>query len=208
MKTVLLTGFEPFGGDVVNPSAEIAQRLHGQIIAEHQVIGAVLPCVFSKAGPELKRLLRRHRPSLVICLGLAAGRTAITPERVAVNIADARIPDNEGRQPVDERVVRGGPVAYWSQLPIKAIVEALRARGAPAEVSQSAGTFVCNHVFYSLMHTLARQRHGARGGFLHVPQPGPDVGLTLEGMSDAIRVAIHACLQHGDELHSPAGAVA
>src|SRR5688572_13370135 len=169
MKTVLLTGFEPFGGDALNPSGEIARRLDGAVIAGHHVQGAILPCVFGKSATALKGLMRRHRPSMVICLGLANGRSEITPERVAINVDDARIPDNAGRQPVDRAVVKGGPTAYWSTLPIKAIVAALRRNRIPASVSQTAGTFVCNHVFYALMHELARKRGAIRGGFIHIP---------------------------------------
>jgi pyroglutamyl-peptidase len=168
MKTVLITGFEPFGGEARNPSGEIAQALDGKIIAGRRVAGAVLPCEFGRAIEELRNWRRRHRPELVICLGVAAGRSAITPERVALNVDDARIADNAGRAPLDRPVVRGGPVAYWSTLPIKAMVAAARASGAPAEVSQTAGTFVCNHVFYGLMHSLRRSR-GVRGGFVHLP---------------------------------------
>jgi pyroglutamyl-peptidase len=165
---VLITGFEPFGGSTVNPSEEIARNLHGREIAGHEVIAALLPCVFGTAIVELHRHVRAVKPSLVICLGQAGGRTAITPERVAINVDDARIPDNAGTQPVDRPVVRGGPAAYFSTLPVKAIVAGLRAEGVPAEVSQTAGTFLCNHVFYGLMHAL-RFRRGVRGGFIHVP---------------------------------------
>jgi len=200
MKTVLLTGFEPFGGEAANPSADIACALHGRTIADHQVVGTVLPCVFSKAGPELARLIKQYRPELIICLGLAAGRTCITPERVAINIADARIADNAGEQPMDQPVVRSGPVAYWSHLPTTAIVEALQARGIPAEVSHSAGTFVCNHVFYGLMHRLARGRSGARGGFIHVPHPEPHGRLSLAALNEAIRMAIEICLRQHDAI--------
>ena len=194
-KTVLLTGFEPFGGDALNPSGEIARQLDGAEIAGHQVRGAVLPCVFGESAAELKRLIRRHSPTLVICLGLANGRAEITPERVAINVDDARIPDNAGRQPVDRAVVKGGPAAYWSTLPIKAIVAALRRNGLPAAVSQTAGTFVCNHAFYSLMHALARKRSTVRGGFIHLPsqpelaKPGQP-SLPLTAMRDAVALAI------------------
>jgi pyroglutamyl-peptidase len=185
MKTVLLTGFEPFGGASRNPSGEMALAWHGRDVAGARVVGAVLPCVFGRARRELDQLLRRHRPSVVLCLGVAAGRAAITPERVAINVDDARIPDNAGRQPIDHPVVRGGPVAYWSTLPVKAIVADLRARGLPAEVSQTAGTFLCNHVFYALMHAI-RRRTGVRAGFVHMPAmseaaaPGePSLPLTV-----------------------------
>ena len=165
---ILITGFEPFGGETINPSQAIAQNLHGTEIVGREVVGVLLPCVFGVANRELNRQLRAIRPILVICLGQAGGRAAITPERVAINVDDARIPDNAGGQPVDRPVVRGGPAAYFSTLPVKAMVAGLRADGVPAEVSQTAGTFVCNHVFYGLMHAL-RLRSGVRGGFIHVP---------------------------------------
>jgi pyroglutamyl-peptidase len=186
MKTILLTGFEPFGGDRTNPSEQIARALDGRVIAGQRVVGAVLPCVFGAANIEVRRLLRFHRPALVVAIGLAGNRAEITPERVAINVDDARIPDNAGKQPVDTPIVRGGPVAYWSTLPIKAVVAALRARNVPASVSQTAGTFVCNHVFYGLMHAL-RRRRGVRGGFIHVPA---ETALPLDTMIEAIALAI------------------
>jgi len=199
LRPVLVTGFEPFGGDTVNPSAEIARQLHGTVIAGHAVTGALLPCVFGAAQKELRRLLDRVRPGLVLCLGQAGGRAEITPERVAINVDDARIPDNAGRQPVDRPVVRGGPAAYWSTLPIKAIVAELRARDIPAAVSQTAGTYLCNHVFYGLQHAL-RRRTGVRGGFIHVPwlpeqAPRGQPSLPQEVMCEAIGVAIRTALR-------------
>lgn len=198
-RPVLVTGFEPFGGDTINPSAEIARQLHGTIIAGSPVTGALLPCVFGAALTELKRQLDRVRPGLVLCLGQAGGRAEITPERVAINVDDARIPDNAGRQPVDRPVVRGGPAAYWSTLPIKAIVADLRARGIPAAVSQTAGTYLCNHVFYGLQHAL-RRRKGVRGGFIHVPwlpeqAPPGQPSLPQDVMVDAITGVIRTALR-------------
>ena len=183
-RTILITGFEPFGGDRRNPSAEIAQALAGTQIGGCTIVGAVLPCVFGKSWRVLRGLVRKHRPELVICLGLAATRTEITPERVAINVDDARIPDNAGRQPVDRPIVRGGPTAYWSTLPIKAIVVAVQRRGIAASVSSSAGTFVCNHVFYGLLHDLRRSR-SVRGGFIHVPWPMDWGGDTASKISFA-----------------------
>jgi pyroglutamyl-peptidase len=222
MKTVLLTGFEPFGGETLNPSQEIARHWHGRVIGGHRVVGALLPCVFGAAITELKKQIRATKPVLVICVGQAGGRAEITPERVAINVDDARIPDNAGRQPVDRAIVRGGPAAYWSTLPIKAIVAALRQHGIPASVSQTAGTFVCNHVFYGLMHALRTKhgvralRHGsgraARGGFIHVPflpeqakkgQPN----LPLETMVEAIGVAIAAALTTRRDVKSGGGQI-
>jgi pyroglutamyl-peptidase len=168
MNHVLITGFEPFGGETLNPSALAVQALAGQSIAGRKVVGKVLPCVFGKSLALLRREIQRTQPELVICAGMAGGRSEISVERVALNIEDACIPDNVGQQPVDRPVIRGGPTAYWSNLPIKAIISALRAAHLPGTVSSSAGTFVCNHVFYGLMHTLARQPK-VRGGFIHVP---------------------------------------
>ncbi|HWA85062.1 MAG TPA: pyroglutamyl-peptidase I [Opitutus sp.] len=209
-RTVLVTGFEPFAGDVINPSQEIARALDGRTIAGHRVVGAALPCVFGAAIDELKRQIRVVQPVAVICVGLAGGRAAITPERVAINIDDARIPDNAGAQPVDRPVVRGGPAAYWSTLPLKAIVAALRARKIPAEVSQTAGTFVCNHVFYGLMHAL-RRRRGVRGGFIHVPcRPEQardgEASLALEAMVEGIAIAVAMTARRRRTRRHPAGA--
>lgn len=168
MKNILLTGFEPFGGESINPSEEIARALNGRTVAGHPVVGALLPCVYGAAIKELKHLLKLHEPMLVVCVGQAGGRAEITPERVAINVDDARIPDNAGQHPIDKPIVKAGPAAYWSTLPIKAIVQELQKHRLPAAVSQTAGTFVCNHVFYGLMHAL-RDQTAVRGGFIHVP---------------------------------------
>lgn len=210
-KTVVVTGFEPFGGEARNPSQEIAQALDGRIIERRRVIGRVLPCVFGASAVVLRQQLRRWRPELVICLGLAGGRSGITPERVAVNVDDARIPDNAGQSPIDRPVVRGGPVGYFSTLPIKAIVSALRARGFPAVVSQTAGTFVCNHVFYALMHQLRAQRR-VRGGFIHVPfasgqGPESEPHLELERMIEAVALAIEVSLRTRRDARTEGGHV-
>ncbi len=209
MKTLLLTGFEPFGGAARNPSGEIARRLHGTVVAGHRVAGALLPCVFGAANRELKRQLRATQPALVICLGQAGGRADITPERVAINLDDARIADNAGRQPIDRPIAKRGPATYWSTLPIKAIVAALRRRGIPASVSQTAGTFVCNHVFYGLMHELRAQKR-VRGGFIHVPflpaQTKTQPSLPLEKMTAAIRIAIGTAVKVRRDVRLAAGA--
>jgi pyroglutamyl-peptidase len=198
---VLVTGFEPFGGETVNPSWLAARALDDETIAGARVVARELPCVFGDAVRALEAHLDALAPSLVICTGQAGGREAITIERVAINVDDARIPDNAGKQPIDEPIVQGAPPAYFATLPIKAIVRALRAEGLPADVSQTAGTFVCNHVFYGLMHALAA-REGVRGGFVHVPflpeqaaravpagvRPPPS--LPLSAMIHALRVTV------------------
>lgn len=178
--TILVTGFGPFGGEKHNPSEAVARGLDGRVIAGRRVVGAVLPCEFGASRAELLRLLRLHQPEVTICLGLAAGRREITPERVALNLDDARIADNAGAQPRDRPVVAGGPVAYWSTLPVKAMVAELRKQGWPAAVSHTAGTFVCNHVFFGLMHAL--RRRSGRGGFVHLPQATEWAGPGIPGL--------------------------
>jgi pyroglutamyl-peptidase len=184
MATVLLTGFEPFDGETVNPSWQAVRQLPrrwaqspGARAHDVTVEVAELPCVFGVAGDRLAELLDRHRPELVICVGQAGGRAQITPERVAVNLDDAEIPDNAGNQPVDLPIVPDGPAAYFPTIPTKAAVAAMHAAGVPAAVSQTAGNFVCNHVFYHLMHLIATRHPGTRGGFVHVPY-APEQVLT------------------------------
>lgn len=153
---ILLTGFDPFGGGANNPSWLIAQALHGQRIAGHQVVAAQLPTVFGQSLQRLQSLLQEHQPAITLCLGLAGGRAALSIERIGININDARIPDNCGAQPIDTPVQAGGPAAYFANLPIKAMLRGVQRAGVPCEVSQTAGTFVCNHVLYGLMHLLAQ----------------------------------------------------
>jgi pyroglutamyl-peptidase len=211
---ILLTAFEPFGGDAVNPSLLIARRLDGETIAGARVVAVELPCVFHQALWALDAALARTRPVLAVALGLAAGREGLSIERVAINLDDARIPDNAGAQPVDEPVAPGGPAAWFSTLPIKAMVAALNQAGVPASVSQTAGTFVCNHVFYGLQQRLAGT--GVRSGFIHVPllpkqaerYPGKPV-LALAEQVRAVRVALQVALTHqGADLRVAGGAVA
>ncbi|MEA5359207.1 pyroglutamyl-peptidase I [Amycolatopsis sp., V23-08] len=166
MTRVLMTGFAPFGGETVNPSWQAVSALGAR---RDDVAAVELPCEFAASLPALRRAIAEHRPSLVVCVGQAGGRAEVTPERVAINLVDARIPDNAGAQPIDVPVVEDGPAAYFTSLPVKACVEAIRAAGVPASVSHTAGTYVCNQVFYGLMHLLATDFPGVRGGFVHVP---------------------------------------
>lgn len=210
MKNVLLTGFEPFGGEAINPSEEIAREINDATIARHRVVGALLPCVFGASIKELKRQIKIHEPEIVICLGQAGGRAEITPERVAINLDDARIADNAGQQPIDKPVAKDGPAAYFSTLPIKAIVHELRKRDIPALVSQTAGTFVCNHVFYGLMHELALHREGVRGGFIHVPYlpeqaTAGQPSVPFEMMTHAVRIAIETAVNYRRDIKASGG---
>lgn len=195
---VLITGFEPFDRDRINPSWEVARALDGLRIETASgamaELGAVqLPCVFGRAIERLDAALDGTAPVLVVSLGLAGGRAEITPERVAVNLDDARIADNAGSQPVDLPVIADAPVGYFSSLPIKAIVRDLRAAGVPASVSNTAGSFVCNHLFFALMHRLATRPELARtrGGFVHLPalpeQAARQPGLPSLALADQVR---------------------
>ncbi len=198
---VLLTGFDAFGGAHLNPSWLAAKALDGELLVGHTIRAAQLPTAFDASLKEIKRLLRLHKPALVICVGQAGGRSALSLERVAININDASIADNAGAQPLDTPVVRGGPSAYFSTLPIKAMLSALQRAGIAAEVSQSAGTFVCNHVFYGLMHELSKKSKSAgkqlaRGGFVHVPFL-PEQGVQsmhLNDMVTGLRLAVETAL--------------
>lgn len=217
MPRILLTGFEPFDRDTVNPSWEVARALDGWQTDGATVQALQLPCVFGAALARLDEALDAGpAPVLVVGLGLAGGRAEITPERIAINVDDARIPDNAGRQPVDAPVAAEGPAAYFSTLPIKAIVHALRAQGLPASVSNTAGTFVCNHLFYGLMHRLATRAHlaGTRGGFVHVPAlPAQAARLTgmpclpLETQVQALRVMLRTALAVRQDIAEAGGAL-
>lgn len=195
---VLLTGFDPFDGGSVNPSWQAVQALHGRRILGRRIIAAQLPTEFGTSLRALTTLLDQLRPELVICVGQAGGRDAISLERVAINVDDAPIPDNAGAQPVDAPVAPGAPAAYFSGLPIKALLAALQREGLSAAVSQTAGTFVCNHVFYGLMHAIATHpglRH-TRGGFVHVPWlPGQGTPhMALEEVVSGLRILVRGAL--------------
>ncbi|MBP1765393.1 MAG: pyrrolidone-carboxylate peptidase [Firmicutes bacterium] len=201
MKKVLVTGFEPFGGEAVNPALEAIKLLEGKIVNGAQIIARSLPVAQKRCIDVIVGEMKLHNPELVLAVGQAGGRCDITVERVAVNIDDFRIPDNDGNQPVDEPIVAGGPIAYYSTLPIKAVVEHLRTNGIPASVSNTAGTFVCNHLFYGLMHTLAQEGNLRRGGFVHIPylpeqaarlggQPSMALDMVVRGLEAAVSAAL------------------
>ena len=207
---VLVTGFDPFGGEAVNPALEAIKKLDGKMVAGARVVTRELPTVRWKAIDGLKTAIREVQPALIIAIGQAGGRMDITPERVAINVDDFRIADNEGNQVVDERIATDGPAAYWSTLPIKKIVADLRAEGIPASVSNSAGTFICNHLCYGLMHELAAEGNVRRGGFIHIPylpeqaakltgQPSMALETIVRGLTAAIAASLTTA---EDERHS------
>lgn len=185
--TVLLTGFEPFGGATSNSSWDAAVLLVRGWTGPATLVTASLPVVFGRAADTLEELIERHGPDLVVATGMAGGRTEITPERIAINVDDARIADNAGARPVDEPIVPDGPAAYFSGLPVKEIVQRLQAAGLPASVSDSAGTFVCNHVMYRLMHSVAMQHPYLMAGFVHVPDAA---ALDPETIARGVEIAV------------------
>lgn len=170
MKKLLITGFQPFDGESVNPALEVAKGLQGKTINGYEVIAREIPVVRFEALKAVQAAIEELQPNAVITIGQAGGRPDITVERVGINIDDFRIPDNKGNQPIDEPVVTGGPVAYWATLPIKKMVANVKAQGIPASVSNSAGTYVCNHLLYGLLHYLTTQgKTVIPAGFIHIP---------------------------------------
>lgn len=165
---ILVTGFEPFGGEPVNPSQQAVARLASRCDSL-AIATRILPVSFDRALPALQAAITKTAPAIVLCVGEAGGRAELSLERIAVNLVDARLPDNDGRQPIDGPVAADGPAAYFATLPVKEAAAALREAGLPAALSLSAGTFVCNHVFYGLLHFAATRGLPLRGGFLHVP---------------------------------------
>jgi len=208
---VLVTGFEPFGGEDVNPSWEICRQLPAAI-GRARIERLRVPTQFRRAIQAVAAEIERLEPALVILLGQAGGRAPISVERVAINVDDARIPDNAGAQPVDEPVAPGGPAAYFATVPVKAMAAAIREAGVPAEVSNSAGTFVCNHLFYVVLHFLAVSGRPARAGFIHVPWldsqavARPDEpAMALATMVRGVEAAIAAALETAVDVKMAAG---
>lgn len=209
MTTVLLTGFEPFGGDADNPSGDAVRLVADGWEGPGRLVTAVLPVTFGGAAQQLRDLVDEHRPDVVIATGLAGGRSNVGVERVAVNLIDARIPDNDGQQPVDAPSVEGAPAAHFATLPVKTIVRRIGDAGIPAEVSYSAGTFVCNHVFFTALEAAAS---GTRAGFIHVPwsveHAPPDVAaLPLSDIARALGIAVRTSIDVTVDAAASAGAL-
>ncbi len=208
---ILVTGFEPFDGALLNPAWEAVSRL-SQDIAGAEVVRMQIPVVFDKDAAAVAAAIEVEQPDAVLCVGQAGGRSVITPEFVGINYANARIPDNEGNQPVG-RLVEEGPDAYFATLPVFAMVEAARAAGVPVAVSYTAGTFCCNEVLYRLLHLLATRYPGVRGGFVHVPYAAEQVvdlpsgtpSMSVEMMAAGLTAMIEV-IATGEGSASAAGA--
>ena len=209
---LLLTAFEPFGGADMNPAQE-AVRLVPERIGDTTIVKMDVPVVFGQAIEAVAAAVEREKPDAVLCIGQAGGRAALTPERVAINVDDASIPDNAGAQPIDRPIVPGGPAAYFSTLPVKAMVAAIRQAGLPASLSNTAGTFVCNHLMYGVLHLLATCCPGVRGGFMHVPfapqqvvdRPAP--AMSVADIVRGIAAAIKTIAAHQEDLRTAEGKV-
>jgi pyroglutamyl-peptidase len=201
--TVLLTGFEPFGGDASNPSGEAVRLVADRWRGQEALVAEVLPVTFAGATARVRELVGELSPDVILATGLAGGRSSVTPERVAINLADARIPDNSGFQPLDEPVVAGAPAAYFATLPVKAIAAAVGEAGIAASVSHSAGTFVCNAVMYTVLHATAGT--GVRAGLLHMPwadgaAPAGAPSLPLDDLVRALELAVRTALDARDDV--------
>lgn len=204
---VLVTGFDPFGGATINPAYEAVKKLPDEIQGAN-IIKVEIPTVFGDGPDAVEAAIKQHQPDIVLCIGQAGGRTHITPEFVGINFRDARIPDNKGKQPVNEAIHADGPAAYFTKLPVKAIVEKLKSEGIPAALSYTAGTYVCNDVMYSLLYAIDKKYPHIRGGFIHVPydaSQAAELTATTPSMpvcmiSKGLMHAIEATLEHQEDI--------
>lgn len=204
---LLLTAFDPFGGSPINPALE-AVKLVADNVAGVEIVKLEVPTVFGKSVATVAAAMAEVKPDAVLCIGQAGGRYDLTPERVAINLDDARIPDNEGKQPIDAAIFEDGAPAYFSNLPIKAMVARIREAGLPASVSNTAGTFVCNHLMYGVLYHIAKSYPGVKGGFMHVPfvpsqtvnRPTPAPSMCGQDIARGIEAAIAAIAENETDI--------
>lgn len=214
---ILVTGFDPFGGEKINPALETIKRLPDAVLGA-RIIKLEIPTVVEKSLAKIQEAVEKENPDVVLSIGQAGGRSEITVERVGINIDDCRIPDNEGNQPIDEPIVAGGPSAYFVTVPIKAIVEKIKANKIPASISNTAGTFICNHVCYGVAH-LAAARTAAgkpmKSGFIHIPflpeqvigKPALTPSMSLETIVSGITHALEAIVEHDSDIKVSGGKI-
>ena len=212
---ILLTGFDPFGGESINPSWEVVRRIPEKI-KDAEIKKIQIPTVFKKSFEVLKNEIDSFNPDVVICVGQAGGRQGITPERIAINVDDARIADNENNQPIDFPIQKDGESAYFSTLPIKAMVDKMTESGFSASVSNSAGTFVCNHIMYQVLYYASKNHPSLKAGFIHVPFLPEQVkennqypSMKLEEMVEALTLCIETVIDYQDkeDLKTIGGAI-
>lgn len=210
---VLITGFDPFGGENINPALEAVKKLP-DTISGAEIIKLEIPTVFGESLKKIEENINKHNPDIVISVGQAGGRFGVTPERVAINIDDARIKDNKGNQPIDIPVFEDGENAYFSNLPIKAMVKEMQNGGIPGSVSNTAGTFVCNHVMYGLLYMIDKKYPNMRGGFIHVPYIPSQVttkpntpSMSLEDISKGLELCVKAAVENVEDLKTIGGTI-
>jgi pyroglutamyl-peptidase len=210
---ILVTGFDPFGGEKINPAFEVIKRLRGNIEGA-EVVKLEIPTAFYSSTNKIVEKLKEVNPDVVLMIGQAGGRFEVTVERVGVNVDDARIPDNENQQPVDKAIDEDGLPAYFATIPIKAIVQEIKARNIPASVSNTAGTYVCNHIMYGVLNYIYKNKLNIKGGFIHIPYLLEQVitkpntpAMSLEIMVEAIEIAIEAIVKHDKDIKITGGTV-
>lgn len=211
---ILITGFDPFGGANINPAYEAVKKLPDAIKGA-QIIKMEIPTVFEKDGEVLEKAIKEHKPNVVICVGQAGGRSDISVERVAINLMEARIPDNEGKQPFNQKVCEDGENAYFATIPVKAVVNNVKKNGIPASISYTAGTFVCNDIMYRLLYMAEKTYKGMKGGFIHVPYlpeqainlpPGTPT-MSAETIAKALLFVIEAVVRNQEDHKAAMGTI-
>ena len=209
---ILVTGFDPFGGETVNPAYE-AVKLLPDTIGGAQIFKLEIPTVFSLSGPAVEEGIKKYQPDVVLCVGQAGGRASISVEKVAINFVDARIPDNNGEQPLDEPLQADGPAAYFATIPVKAMMQHVREKGLPCAVSYTAGTYVCNSIMYNVLYMCEKRYPNIRAGFIHVPFACGQVidkalttpSMSLETIAKSLEYAIEAVAMDKAEAKASAG---
>lgn len=211
---ILVTGFDPFGGEKVNPAYE-AVKLLPDNISGAEIIKLEIPTVFTRSALVVEDGIIKHQPDVVLSIGQAGGRSGISVEKVAINLAEARIPDNDGEQPLDQYLKKDGETAYFATIPIKSIVNNIREHGIPANISYTAGTYVCNSIMYNVLYLTHKKYHNIRAGFIHVPfsteqaaeKPDGTASMTIETISKAVKYAIEVIAENKEESQESMGTV-
>lgn len=210
---VLITGFDPFGGETINPAWEAVKAIKDEI-AGAQIFKMQIPTVVNKSIEKIHEKMAEIHPDIVISVGQAGGRFGVTPERVAINITDARIPDNEGNQPIDIPIFEDGDAAYFSNLPVKAMVQAIKDAGYPSVLSNTAGTYICNHVMYGILYYIKKEFPSARGGFIHVPYAASQVvdkpgtpSMAIADIAASLEAAIQAAVMTRTDIKAVGGEI-
>ena len=203
---VLVTGFDPFGGESINPAWEAVKVIKDEI-AGAEIVKMQIPTVVGKSIAKIHDKMAEINPDIVIAVGQAGGRFGVTPERVAINVTDARIPDNEGNQPLDEPIFADGDAAYFSNLPVKAMVQEIKNAGYPSVLSNTAGTYICNHVMYGILYYIQKEFPNLRGGFIHVPYAASQVvnkpgtaSMAIADITAALEAAIKAAVENATDI--------